>query len=78
MEAEGDAAVAVVCRHYFGEACLAISIAEAVAGVRVAAGEEEDSAAVAVLEEVLAAVVISVEVVRVAVGRLPGNWSYII
>ena len=65
---------AVVCRHCFGEACSAILVVEAVAGVRVAVGVEADSAvvvalvAVVVLEEVSVVVAILAEVALVAVG----------
>ena len=65
-------AAADVYRHYFGEACLAIS-AGAVAGVREADGVEADSAAevlvaAAVSEAVLAVVVISAAEAPAAVG----------
>ena len=66
---------AVVCRHYFGEACSAILTVAAVAGVRVAAGVEEDSVAAAlvavvavVLEEVSVVVAILAEEAREEVG----------
>ena len=63
----------VVCRHCFGEACLVIW-GEAVAGDRVVAGVEADSAAeasvvVEVSAEDLAEAVISAEVDPAAVGR---------
>jgi hypothetical protein len=62
-----------VCRHCCGEVYLVIWV-EAVAGDRVVAGVEADSAAeasvaVEVLVEDLAEAVISVEADRVAVGR---------
>jgi hypothetical protein len=66
---------AVVCRRYFGEACLAILAVEAVVGVRVAAGVVAVSeavvaalAAVVVLEEVSVVVAILAGVALVAVG----------
>ena len=67
-------AVAAVCRHCFGEVCSVTWEAEA-AGDRVVAGAEADSAVAdlvavaAVLEEVLAVVVISAVVDPEAVGN---------
>ena len=65
---------AVVCRHSFGEVCSATWAAEAVAGDRVAVGEEVDSVVAdlvveAALEVVLAVVEILVEVAPEEAGN---------
>ena len=57
------AAVVVVWKHFFGEVCSVMFRAEEVAGVRVAAGVAEDSAA----EDLVAVVVVLAEVSVVAV-----------
>ena len=75
MEDVAAVEAGVVCRHYFGEACLAILVVEAVAGVRVAAGVVAVSVVAAALVEVVVLEEVSVVEVILAVVALVGVGS---